>query len=243
MRFKSFFIASSIVLGLTQLCYGQAGTIVGSKHDFSLANNTWNFSTPVTAQLQGQICRPCHAPHNSNIRDVAAIGGGYSNTPGAGSFGPLWDHTLSTQTYNIYSQGYNFWKEGAATVGNPDGSSKLCLSCHDGTVALANFSTFATATTKMSTFNGGASNLGTDLSTSHPISFTYNTALATTDHKIWDPSSTPSGVHSGTIDADMLENGKLQCISCHDAHNGAGVNRLLIKSNVGSALCFTCHKL
>jgi predicted CXXCH cytochrome family protein len=240
MRFKSFFIASSLFLGLTQLCYGQAGTIVGSKHDFSLSNNTWNFTTPITAQLQGQICRPCHAPHNSNIRDIAATG--YNNN-NAGAFGPLWDHSLSNASYSIYSQGYNFWREGASSVGNPDGSSKLCLSCHDGTVALANFRTFTTATTTMAQFDGGVANLGTDLSTTHPISFTYNTTLATTDHKIWDPSSTPSGVHSGTIQSDMLEYDKVQCTSCHDPHNAAGVNHLLIKSNVGSALCFTCHKL
>ena len=236
MRFKSFFIASSIMLGLTQLSYGQAGTIVGSKHDFSLSNNTWNFSAPVSAQIQGQICRPCHAPHNANSKNR-----NYNDN--AGTFGPLWDHSQSNASYTIYSQGYNFWREGAATVGNPDGSSKLCLSCHDGTVALANFRNFTTGVTKMGDVNGGAANLGTDLSTSHPVSFTYDQALSNVDHKIWDPTSTPSGVHSGTIDADMLESGKVQCISCHDAHNGAGVNHLLIKSNVGSALCFTCHKL
>jgi predicted CXXCH cytochrome family protein len=235
MRFKSFFIASSIVLGLTQLCYGQAGTIVGSKHDFSLSNNTWNFSAPVTAQIQGQICRPCHAPHNANSKNR-----NYNDF--AGTFGPLWDHRASSASYTIYSQGYNFWREGAATIGNPDGSSKLCLSCHDGTVALASFRNFV-GTTTMANFNGGISNLGTDLSTTHPISFTYDQALSNTDRKLWDPSTTPSGVHAGTIDADMLESGKVQCISCHDAHNGAGVNHLLIKSNVGSALCFTCHKL
>lgn len=239
MRFKSFFIASSIVLGLTQISNAQTGTIVGSKHDFSLSNNTWNFASPVGTNLQGQICRPCHAPHNSNNGDIAKTG----YTDNAGTFGPLWDHSLSNATYQIYSQGYNFWREGAATIGNPDGSSKLCLSCHDGTVALANFRNYTTGTTTMAGFDGGVANLGTDLSTTHPISFTYDAALAITDKKIWNPVTTLSGVHAGTIDQDMLENGKVQCISCHDAHNGAGVNHLLIKSNVGSALCFTCHKL
>jgi predicted CXXCH cytochrome family protein len=236
MKFKSFFIASTLALGLTQLSYGQAGTIVGSKHDFSLSNNTWNFNLPITAQLQGQICRPCHAPHNAN-------GKNRNYDDHAGSFGPLWDHRQSDASYTIYSQGYNFWREGGSSIGDPDGSSKLCLSCHDGTVALANFRNYTTGTTTMANFNGGASNLGTDLSTTHPVSFVYDQALSNTDHKIWDPTTTPSGVHSGTIDADMLENGKMQCISCHDAHNGAGVNHLLIKTNVGSALCFTCHKL
>jgi predicted CXXCH cytochrome family protein len=232
MRFKSFFIAGYILLGISQLCNGQSGTIVGSKHDFSMSNNTWNFSSPITAQLQGQICRPCHAPHNTP-----------SNVPSTGTQVPLWNHLLSKATYTIYSQGYNFWKEGAATIGNPDGSSKLCLSCHDGTVALANFNTYTTGVTTMANVNGGVSNLATDLSTTHPISFTYDANLLTKDHKIWDPTATPSGVHSGTISQDMLENGKVQCVSCHDPHNGAGVTHLLIKSNVGSALCFTCHKI
>lgn len=236
MRFKSFFIAGYILLGITQLCNGQSGTIVGSKHDFSMSNNTWNFSSPITAQLQGQICRPCHAPHNYRYSSGATY-------PTTGTQAPLWNHLLSTATYAVYSQGYNFWREGAATIGNPDGSSKLCLSCHDGTVALANFRTYTTGTTKMGDVNGGVSNLGTDLSTTHPISFTYDASLLVKDRKIWDPTTTPSGVHSGSISTDMLENGKVQCISCHDAHNGAGVNHLLIKSNAGSALCFTCHKL
>ena len=236
MRFKSFLIASSIAMGVTQLCYGQAGTIVGSKHDFSLSNNTWNFTSPISSYIQGQICRPCHAPHNTNS-------GSSWTFDNAGTFGPLWDHSQSSANYTIYSQGYNFWKEGGTTIGQPDGTSKLCLSCHDGTVALANFRTYTTGTTTMANFDGGAANLGTDLSTTHPISFTYNQALATIDHKIWDPTTTPSGVHSGTIETDMLENDKVQCNSCHDPHNGAGVTHLLIKSNVGSALCFTCHKL
>ncbi len=200
MRLKSFLIAGSFILGLGQLSMGQTGTIVGSKHDFSMSNNTWNFASPITAQLQGQICRPCHAPHNQPKQDGTS-----------GTATPLWNHATSTATYTIYSQGYNFWKEGAATIGNPDGTSKLCLGCHDGTVALANFSTYTTGTTTMGNFDGGVANLGTDLSTTHPISFTFDASLATVDHKVWDPTVTPSGIHGGTIDADMLENHKVQC--------------------------------
>jgi predicted CXXCH cytochrome family protein len=232
MRFKSFFIAGYILLGLTQLCNGQSGTMIGTKHDFSMTNNTWNFSSPINAGLQGQICRPCHAPHNTS-----------GNVPSTGTQAPLWNHLLSSATYTIYSQGYNFWREGAATIGNPNGSSKLCLSCHDGTVALANFNTYTTGTTNITQVDGGVSSLGTDLSTTHPISFTYDANLSTVDHKLWNPTTTPSGVHGGTITTDMLENGQVQCVSCHDPHNGAGVSHLLIKSNVGSGLCFTCHKI
>jgi predicted CXXCH cytochrome family protein len=238
MRFKSFFIASTIIFGCTQLSNGQS--IVGSKHDFSLSANSWNFSTPVTGQLQGQICLPCHAPHRSKSMNDGAAG---ANSLTSATNAPLWDHQITQATFTVYS-GYRFAQSGATvTQTQPDGSSKLCLSCHDGTVALANFKSSMTGTQTMSTFNGGAANLGTDLSTTHPISFVYDAAMATTTHKLWDPTSTASGVKSGTIQSDMLENNKVQCISCHDPHNSAGGNHLLVKSNVGSALCFTCHKL
>ncbi len=243
MRFKTFFLAGSILLGLSNLSFGQ-GTIVGSKHDFSQAVNTWNFTAPVAASYQGQICLPCHTPHTANITT-------------AGSNAPLWSHQLSTQTYTLYS-GYKFTssQHGSSTQTQPDGSSKLCLACHDGTVALAGFtvggSAAYAASATIATFNGGSgvgnANQGTDMSTTHPISFVYDVNLSNNDRHLYNPSSTMSGVHGGTINADMLETAadgtaKMQCISCHDPHNAAGANHLLIKSNAGSALCYTCHKI
>jgi predicted CXXCH cytochrome family protein len=220
MKFKKLILIGSLALGLTQVTNGQ--TIVGSAHDFSSA--AWNNASPISTNLQGQICLPCHAPHNTN--DTTA-----------GLNAPLWNHKLSTASYTLYS-GYKF--DGASSIGQPDGSSKLCLSCHDGTVALASFRSY-TGTTFMS----GSSLLGTDLSNDHPISFTYDAALATTDGALYDPTSQLSGLAGGgTIDHDMLESHKIQCKSCHDPHNGggSGVTHLLIKSNTSSALCLTCHK-
>jgi predicted CXXCH cytochrome family protein len=48
-------------------------------------------------------------------------------------------------------------------------------------------------------------------------------------------------VGRGTINTNLLSSGKMQCSSCHDVHNSAGVLGLLRKSNAGSALCLTCH--
>jgi len=45
----------------------------------------------------------------------------------------LWNHQMSSVTnYIVYTS-----PTLKAVVGQPDGSSRLCLSCHDGTVALA----------------------------------------------------------------------------------------------------------
>jgi predicted CXXCH cytochrome family protein len=84
--------------------------------------------------------------------------------------------------------------------------------------------------------------MGTNLTNDHPVSFTYNTSLATTDGGLHDPSTKlVGGVGSGTIQQKWLFNDKMQCASCHDVHNGLGVNNLLVKSNTSSGLCLTCH--
>ncbi|MFQ5747763.1 MAG: cytochrome c3 family protein, partial [Gemmatimonadota bacterium] len=194
--------------GLALLFAGTATgqTIVGSEHDFS--GDTWNTT--------GEICVVCHTPHNADAT--------VSNAP-------LWNHQVTGSTFTVYSS-----PTLDATVGQPGGSSKLCLSCHDGTVALDNFA----GKTNGTNFISGGELLGTDLSNDHPLSFTYNTALATADGGLNDPATASSGL-GGTIDADMLFAGQVQCASCHDVHNGSGVAKLLRKSNAASALCLTCH--
>jgi len=184
------------------------GQIAGSAHDFSAAS--WNTTT-------GEVCNVCHTPHNAlNVTDA-----------------PLWDHMVTTATFTLYtSPSMN------ATVGQPAGSSKLCLSCHDGTVALDNFAGTTTGTNYIT----GNQLVGTDFSNDHPISFTYDAALATADGGLFNPTTALSGVTTtGTINDDLLLSGQMQCSSCHDVHNASGLNSLLVKTNAGSALCFTCH--
>jgi predicted CXXCH cytochrome family protein len=207
MNYKKLFTALSLTFLLAQISFGQ--TIVGSAHDFS--TQTWNTTS--------EICIVCHTPHNANIT--------VPNTP-------LWNHALTqTASFTLYSSStFN----GASSIGQPDASSKLCLSCHDGTVALENFGTTTTGTH----FIGGIDNLGTDLSNDHPISFDYDAALAAADPGLFNPNTTQSGL-GGTISSTMLFGGKMQCASCHDVHNSGGVNHLLLKSNTASALCLTCH--
>jgi len=178
----------------------------GSVHDFS--GSSWNTS--------GEMCIICHTPHNADATVADA---------------PLWNHSSTTEIFQLYASATL-----QATTGQPDGSSKLCLSCHDGVTAVDNFGGTTTGTEVLT----GSTNIGTDLSDDHPISFTYDATLASADGSLKDPSTEVSGLGS-TVDADMLFSGKIQCASCHDVHNGAGVTHLLLKSNAGSALCLTCH--
>jgi predicted CXXCH cytochrome family protein len=195
---------------MTTALGSMAQTIKGTKHDFS--TQTWNTT--------GQICVVCHTPHNASTAVTNA---------------PLWNHSTSATTFSLYSSA----SLTATGLGQPDASSKLCLSCHDGTVALENFST----TTNGTHFITAGANIGSSLANDHPISFTYDATLATSDGGLYDPSTTSSGIGTGTIAQKMLIGGKLQCASCHDVHNAYGFTTgLLRKSNSASALCLTCHK-
>jgi len=164
-----------------------------------------------------EICQPCHTPHNASTALPVV----------------LWNHAVTSATYTLYSS-----PTMNATTGQPGGVSKACLSCHDGTVALDSF-----GGSTGSTFISGPANFGTDLSNDHPVSFTYNNALATADGGLHPPTTEASGL-GGTIAADMLfglGSDQVECASCHDVHNAANLQSLLLKSNAGSALCLTCH--
>ena len=179
--------------------------IAGTAHDFS--SEIWNPG--------GEICQVCHTPHKADITVTDA---------------PLWNHEVTAATFTLYSSGTL-----DATLVQPDGPSKLCLSCHDGTVALENFG----GATGGGSYVSGVDVIGTDIRDDHPVSFTYNSALATADGELSDPSTTASGL-GDTSDADMFFSSKVECASCHDAH-GTGINYFLRKSNAASALCLTCH--
>ena len=78
----------------------------------------------------------------------------------------------------------------------------------------------------------GLSNLGTDLSDDHPVSFQYNSALASADGQLKDPALVTNPV--------SLENGNVECTSCHDPHKNIYTD-FLVLSNQFSELCYKCH--
>ncbi|MFC1733806.1 cytochrome c3 family protein [candidate division KSB1 bacterium] len=198
----------TLFAGLLIICMVQnsMGQISGTAHDFS--SESWNTT--------GRICIVCHTPHHADVTVSDA---------------PLWNHQITTQTFTLYSSSTL-----DATLGQPDGNSKLCLSCHDGVTAIDNFGGTTTGTQVIT----GSGNIGTNLNNDHPISFLYDAALATSDGELYDPTTTSSGL-GGTIAGDMLFANKMQCGSCHDVHNAANIAFLLVKSNAASALCLTCH--
>ena len=186
--------------------------ITGSAHDFSNGtNNTWNTT--------GEICVVCHTPHNA---------------PGAAS-GPLWNAGVTTQSYTLYSSPLGTLD--ATPLGQPSGASILCLSCHDGTLGV---DSFGGGNTLIGTIESRL-DFGTDLSDDHPISFTFDDTLASTDGELNTPSTFVTAIGS-TIQVDMLFSDRVECASCHDVHNTNVAGSYLLKiDNAGSDLCLTCH--
>lgn len=156
-----------------------------------------------------QACQFCHTPHMA-----------LANTP-------LWNHTLSNAVYTIY-QSSSLDSE----VGQPTGSSKLCLSCHDGTIALESSVRGGGGKTYMPP---GKTNIGTDLSDDHPISFVYSAELPAKDPQLRDPTLLPDEI---TLD----KFGEMQCVTCHDPHDDTFGN-FLVTTNIKSNLCLKCHDL
>lgn len=186
----------------------------------------------LTAEITGltEPCRICHTPH-------AAV---------APADGPLWNHELSVAAYTMYSSD----SLDGAIAGSPTGVSKLCLGCHDGTVAIDSYEgvTGAIAITD-APFNANPGlTIDPDLSDTHPISIEYRPGV---DPELEDPTTATIGTGTAILpiekymedtDADSVGD-TLHCSTCHDVHDTEAVTgtALLRTTNSGSALCVECH--
>jgi predicted CXXCH cytochrome family protein len=187
------------------------GQIVGSKHNLSLSGTGTIKSTTET-----EICKFCHLSHK-------AVGGV-----------PVWGHQLSSATYTPYTSG----TISSTVTSTITGATKLCLSCHDGQVAVNAMGNGQTPTMASgANYVTGASSLGTTLSSDHPVSFVPDTSH---NNQIVSPSS--NSLAWGQVHLD--DAGKVQCTSCHDPHADnidATCKKFLTASNKYAALCTTCH--
>ncbi len=171
-------------------------------------------------------CSNCHVPHQAA-----------PETDPAASWGvPLWSTEQTADglpTFTLYSSA-KFDALGT-DIGQPDGSSKLCLGCHDGSYDWVSTETMFTAET--------------GLALSHPISFTYDTTLASNvpNGGLRDPATASAGLGgTATIQTALLDKySKMQCTSCHDVHaSGIGESMLRwdISTSTGAAtMCKVCH--
>jgi len=226
---------SVLLMGMGLLFSGAASAQIAlTAHDFSAAG--WNTT--------GEICVVCHTPHNAYTEGEAGAG--------AGELGPLWNRTLTAvNNFSVYSSASrvgSFLEPStvASQQTDPSGVSKLCLSCHDGTIAIDSFgraddgSVDTTGTNTMDLINpnaniGEGSGLNGNLSNDHPVAFTFPIS----DAEI--VPFTPFSVTGQTGPLPLYGAGdQMECATCHDVH-GTGNPTLLRIDNSGSTLCLNCH--
>ncbi len=169
---------------------------------------------PIKAPGVTELCVFCHTPHNANPT------------------GALWNRELSGQVYTLYESSTSKLEEFGRSE-QPTGSSRLCLSCHDGTLALGNLRVPPrTGRATLSPLTGKAS-LGIDLSDDHPVSFYYDRELALQRGRLAQPSEL---IHELPLDAA----GRMQCTTCHDPHDDP-YRKFLRMDDRGGTFCLSCH--
>ena len=206
-------VVKMLVMSLSGLVLCSASTVFAARIA-DISNTKHNFSAlgpatlptqqqrVVSATSEVQICVFCHTPHAANTAQT-----------------PLWNRALSSANYTTYSSS-SLDSTNGAPLQQPNGVSKLCLSCHDGTMAIGAVNVLngrytdrnpntediamkGTSGGKMAPGEGITTGftryLGTDLTNDHPISVRFDANLALKDGDMRDPASTTAiAVRDGT---------------------------------------------
>ena len=222
--------------------------IMGSVHDMNLYVGRDGDPDEVRS-----TCVFCHTPHHASKTD--------DDVPT-----PLWNQELTTQ--ELSDRGVYQWatpKNYPLTIDPLAGPSRLCMSCHDGAIAIDEHRSLLAG-------GSGGEKIG-DLTESHPIGFSYGRALSLRNRsgpelveksELFASAVVPSK-KAGTSDRVMRAQGSrtigevlyqgdiMTCATCHEVHNkhnavqdasaltGRRPNYLLYAKEKQSLICLSCH--
>ncbi len=235
---KRWLLAFALIAALP-LGAQRVSDVRGTRHNLSVDGPGSTHAAPGGTT---EVCVFCHTPHGATQADQG----------GQPVRAPLWNRRIPAgSTYTPYtSSSLDAQSILDGLDAQPGGSSKLCLSCHDGTLAIGNVNVLngqgnvtipmtgtgpgGTMPAGQGTTSGFTRYLGTDLTNDHPISVTFNSALATRDGELRPVDAQqrwPAGSGSvvglrapGLKPLAPLEPtgnngaGQVQCASCHDPH-------------------------
>lgn len=232
----------------------------GNPHNLSFSNTGVNYkATNATDPRATQVCIFCHTPHNARAQT------------------PLWNRADTTQSFGHYtSSTLKIQKDANAQslsdyLAEPNGSSRLCLSCHDGVTALGSIlhggydnsaieinNSISTVMTGVKVFNKAKVT-----SHHHPISFKYTASVVARLNTLENPTHTYTLPVNSTSNARAFvkldKDQRVQCVSCHQPHQSQYLDTInnppltpfwaydgsglatVSPSTVHDELCLACH--
>lgn len=214
---KHFFaVAAVIAIAMTIGPGVFAGGIVGTKHDITAIP-----SQVGAAPGTDSVCVYCHTPHTTNYSPA------------------LWNKPAISGNYQPYASDTidGFISPGMGST------TKLCLSCHDGSLAVyvmvtpptdgSGFVTGLSGEPQGWNLDAGGMMLGPsamdhDFRNEHPVSITYDTR----DRHLINPPPAQYPLYSGLV----------ECSTCHSVHDNTNPP-FLRTSNDGSRMCMSCHNV
>ncbi len=231
MRSPRSWLLASLLLALP--LWARSAGVSDTVHNLSVSG-----PGTIKATSETQVCIFCHTPHNADPS------------------GPLWNHQLpSGVTYLKYTSSTMVaCCTAQSNAPDPNGATKLCLSCHDGTVALnVIVNSQGTASTVASNLASGASSYTTALATNQ---FALNTVGSTTftnltgQHPVGIPfpgSTTSLGASKadptqfGTVATTGCIAGVPTCVTGGAASTAGAYIYLYGTAGAYSVECASCH--
>jgi predicted CXXCH cytochrome family protein len=227
-----------VVIAIALIASVAMAGIVGSRHDLSATGGATQKAS--ASQQNDEICVWCHTPHSANT---------------AGK--PLWNKSVQSTAYIPYGTTIN----GTSIAAVPAGTTKACLSCHDGSNGINSivnqaggglvdasgpFVAFGADPdgTKVA-MSTTAFVIGTTLADDHPVGFAYDANAAyLASGKLRALAGTSTIVKvTGATTINGAAAATVECSSCHDPHGVTGTTAFLRISNSQSALCMACHTI
>jgi len=212
----------------------------GTKHDLSSAvSKTYSAKVPGDGGTT-EICIFCHTPHSGNTE------------------APLWNRASSIATYQKYTSdvlaAMNYWAAEDPKTGVPHSKTRICLSCHDGTIALGSVVNMPNNLEGSYTeiqMSGNAKiqpnatgYIGIELGDDHPVAIKHDSQAGQGDPELV-PGASVTGVRlykdtGGKAVVNNADQNYVECTSCHNPHDNQN-GKFLIVTNQNSALCLRCH--
>lgn len=237
----------AVVLGILLILLSTPA--VATKIKFTRHNLSSTSQYNIKATSETQICVFCHTPHSSDSTEA-----------------PLWNRDDTTQTFTMATtQWVNWGRPATGADGTPTSTSKKCLSCHDGSIAIGSIRRGGgTPVIPIPMTDSGTGKLdpdgslastpfgGYDLRGGHVISFNYNQFYTNAPAGVKSNFISWASISIGDQHSMFDKQGRMQCHSCHDPHEDKCNDtsktvgndpfwRKLCSGGKNISVCETCH--